>query len=110
GRIVIPLNEQEVREAVERLQHLRVDAIAVCLLFSFVNPAHERRVRDIIREVDPPVFVTLSSDVLPQVREFERVSTTTVNAYVSPKLSGYLERLSARLAAEGLGGELFLMQ
>ena len=110
GQIVTPLDEQEVYTALERLRGSGVEAIAVCLLFSFVNPIHERRVRDIIHEVAPDLFVTLSSDVLPQVREFERVSTTVVNAYTSPKLRAYLEQLSARLEAQGFRGGLFLMQ
>ncbi len=110
GRIVTPLDEAEVYSALEHLRGVGVEAVAVCLLFSFVNPVHERRVRDIIHEVDPDLFVTLSSDVLPQVREFERVSTTVVNAYTSPKLRAYLEQLSARLEAQGFRGGLFLMQ
>ena len=110
GRIVTPLDETEVHTALEHLRGVGVEAIAVCLLFSFVNPVHERRVRDIIQEIDPDLFVSLSSDVLPQVREFERVSTTVVNAYTSPKLRAYLEQLSARLEAQGFRGGLFLMQ
>ena len=110
GRIVTPLDETEVHTALEHLRGVGVEAIAVCLLFSFVNPVHERRVRDIIHEIDPDLFVSLSSDVLPQVREFERVSTTVVNAYTSPKLRAYLEQLSARLEARGFRGGLFLMQ
>ena len=110
GRIVTPLDETEVHTALEHLRGVGVEAIAVCLLFSFVNPVHERRVRDIIQEIDPGLFVSLSSDVLPQVREFERVSTTVVNAYTSPKLRAYLEHLSARLEAQGFRGGLFLMQ
>ena len=110
GRIVTPLDEAEVYSALEHLRGVGVEAVAVCLLFSFVNPVHERRVRDIIHEIDPDLFVTLSSDVLPQVREFERVSTTVVNAYTSPKLRAYLEQLSARLEAQGFRGGLFLMQ
>ena len=110
GRIVTPLDEAEVYAALERLRGVGVEAVAVCLLFSFVNPVHERRVRDMIHEIDPDLFVTLSSDVLPQVREFERVSTTVVNAYTSPKLRAYLEQLSARLEAQGFRGGLFLMQ
>ena len=110
GRIVTPLDEAEVYAALEHLRGVGVEAIAVCLLFSFVNPVHERRVRDIIHDIDPDLFVSLSSDVLPQVREFERVSTTVVNAYTSPKLRAYLEQLSARLEAQGFRGGLFLMQ
>lgn len=110
GRIVTPLDEAEVHTALDHLRGVGVEAVAVCLLFSFVNPVHERRVRDIIHEIDPNLFVTLSSDVLPQVREFERVSTTVVNAYTSPKLRAYLEQLSARLEAQEFRGGLFLMQ
>src|SRR5581483_3010116 len=67
GRIVIPLDERQVYQSAEQLRRLGAESVAVCLLFSFVNPVHERRVRDIVREVAPDMFVTLSSDVLPQV-------------------------------------------
>ena len=109
GKIQVPLDEDEVRRAVERLGELEVESIAVCLLFSFLNPVHELRVRDLIAEGLPDVPVTLSSEVLPQVREFERLSTTLVNAYTRPKIERYLHSLSARLADEGFSGELFVM-
>jgi N-methylhydantoinase A len=109
GRIEIPLDEAEVRDAVERLAELEVESVAVCLLFSFLNPAHELRVRELVGERLPDVPVTLSSEVLPQVREFERLSTTLVNAYTRPKIERYLHGLSARLAGEGFAGELFVM-
>src|SRR5262249_3846172 len=85
GKVVLPLAEEDVRRAVSRLKELGVTSIAVCLLFSFVNSAHEQRVREILREIYPEAFVSLSSEVLPQIREFERTSTTIVNAYVTPK-------------------------
>jgi N-methylhydantoinase A len=110
GKIVVPLDEREVYEAVQRLRQEGVESIAVCFLFSFVNPVHEQRVREIARDIDPRLFVTLSSEVLPQVREFERVSTTVVNAYTSPKLAKYLDGLTAKLAELKFGGSLFLMQ
>lgn len=84
GTIVKPLVEDEVREAVRRLAAMEVEAIAVCYLFAFLNPVHELRTREIIRETLPDVYVALSSEVLPQVREFERLSTTLVDAYVTP--------------------------
>src|SRR5581483_3017075 len=88
GEVVIPLDEAEVREAVRKLKALKTESIAVCLLFSFKNTAHEYRVREIIREEYPEAVVSLSCEVLPQVRELERFSTTAINAYVSPKVRG----------------------
>src|SRR5262249_60575094 len=95
GNIIKPLAENEVREAVHRLAAMDVEAIAVCYLFSFLNPIHEQRTREIIRAMLPHVDVALSSEVLPQVREFERLSTTLVDAYVTPRLRRYLQRLQA---------------
>ncbi|MBI4446287.1 MAG: hydantoinase/oxoprolinase family protein [Acidobacteria bacterium] len=110
GRVITELNQDEVKDAVRRLKELRVESIAVCFLFSFVSPKHEKRVREIIKEIYPEAYVTLSSELLPQIREFERVSTTIVNAYVTPKLSRYLERLEAKLSRHRFSGELFIMQ
>jgi N-methylhydantoinase A len=108
GEVVIPLNEGEVREAVRKLRDLQVESIAVCLLFSFQNNAHERRIREIIREECPDLFISLSSEVLPQVREFERFSTTLLNSYLSPMLKDYLGRLQDRLRDNGFGGQIFI--
>ncbi len=109
GKVQIPLDEDEVRAAVERLAELEVESVAVCLLFSFLNPSHEERVRELVAEQLPEVPVTLSCEVLPQVREFERLSTTLVNAYTRPKIEIYFHKLSTRLADEGFDGELFVM-
>lgn len=108
GEIVIPLDEDEVRDAVRRLKALEVESIAVCLMFSFKNSVHEQRVREIIQEEYPNAHISLSCEVLPQVREFERFSTTLVNAYVSPKLSRYLRRLEEQLKEAGFGGSMFI--
>jgi len=110
GNIIKPLAENEVREAVQRLAAMQVEAIAVCYLFSFLNPVHELRTREIIRETLPDVYVALSSEVLPQVREFERLSTTLVDAYVTPRLRRYLQRLEIELRQRGFRGEIFIMQ
>ncbi|MFE4667028.1 hydantoinase/oxoprolinase family protein [Streptomyces sp. NPDC056716] len=110
GRVVLPLDEAEVREAARELKAAGIESIAVCLLFSFVNDAHERRIAEIVREEHPDCFVTLSCDVLPQIREFERVSTTVVNAYTSPLLGNYLGRLDEGLRAAGFTGELVVVQ
>lgn len=111
GEVVTPLDEVEARAAIRRLKALGVEAVAVCFLFSFLNPVHERRVAELLQEELPEAFVSLSHEVLPQVREFERVSTTLINAYTGPKLTRYLESLVAELQAHGFRrGEFFVMQ
>ena len=110
GEIVVPLDEEKVRCAVRELKTDEIEAIAVCLLFSFVNDTHEKRIREIIEEEYPECFVALSSVVLPQIREFERVSTTIVNAYTSPILKKYLHKLQRELRDSGFCGDLLVMQ
>jgi N-methylhydantoinase A len=109
GAVVIPLDEDEVRRAARDLKALGVDAVAICFLFSFRNDAHERRARDIVSEELPHAHISISSEVLPQVREFPRFSTTALNAYLSPKLGNYLGRLQSRLSEAGYAGQLFIM-
>lgn len=108
GDIVLPLNEAEVREAARQLKALGVDSIAICFLFSFLNPTHEVQARAIVREEIPGAHVSLSCEVLPQIREFERFSTTVLNAYLSPKLAHYLGRLQSSLEQHGYRGRLFI--
>jgi N-methylhydantoinase A len=110
GDVVRPLDEEAVRAAVRRLRLQRTESIAVCLLFSFVNPAHERRVREIILEEHPEARVSLSHEVMPTAPEFERTSTTLVDAYVGPRVESYLRRLEAALRAGGYAHELLIMQ
>lgn len=110
GVEVEPLDESAVREQLAFLLEEGIESLAVCLLFSFVDPSHERRIAAIAAEMAPELVVSLSSDVLPQIREFERLSTTIVNAYTSPKLKSYLERLERRLRDEGFGGTLLVLQ
>ncbi|WP_033292615.1 hydantoinase/oxoprolinase family protein [Amycolatopsis jejuensis] len=110
GDVVVPLDEDQVRAVARDFKAAGIESIAVCLLFSFVNDAHERRIAEIVAEEYPECFVTLSADVLPQVREFERVSTTVVNAYTSPMLKRYLERLDVALRDAGFGGSLVVVQ
>ena len=108
GQVEIALDENEVREAARQLRALQVESVAVCFLFSFQNAVHEIRAREIIREEMPDAHISISSEILPQVREFERFSTTLLNAYLSPKLSNYLRRLKSRLVDSGFGGQLFI--
>jgi N-methylhydantoinase A len=110
GEVLVPLNEQEVRAAVRRLLDQGVRAIAVCLLWSFQNPRHEHRVREIIGDIDPDIFVALSSEVSPRIREFARTATTVMSTQLGPPLRRYLEPLSADLRNLGLSGPLLVMQ
>jgi N-methylhydantoinase A len=110
GEVVRPLDEASVRAAIGRLQADGAEAIAVCLLHSFANPAHERRVGEIIREILPEIFLSLSVDVLPEIREYERTSTTAINAYIGPVVKSYLTSLETRLATAGHRARLRIMQ
>jgi len=110
GKVVVPLDEAAVRRAALRLRKLGVESVAVVLLFSFLEPAHERRVRAILEDELPGVRISLSHEVMPAAPEFERTSTTLVEAYVGPRLERYLTRLQEALRASGYGRELLIMQ
>ena len=110
GEVIVPLDEAAARAAVRRLVAAGVEAIAVCFLFSFRNPAHERRVGEIVAEEAPGIFVSHSHQVVAQYREYERFSTAALNAYIGPKTARYLERLAGRLAGAGVRADLRLMQ
>ena len=101
---IVPLDEASLQDAVAALAAAEVDAVAVCLLFSFRHPQHERLVGDAIRAALPGVPVSLSSEVLPEFREYERCSTTVANAYLAPTLSAYLERARSRAARHAVVG------
>jgi len=96
-----PLEETSLEAAVAAVEEAEVEAVAVCLLFAFAHPEHERRVGEALREALPDVYVSLSSEVLPEFREYERFSTTTADAYLAPKLAAYLERLAERVEESG---------
>jgi N-methylhydantoinase A/oxoprolinase/acetone carboxylase beta subunit len=109
GTVLKPLDSGEARAVVERLVGMGVESIAVCLLNSFENPAHELRLKEIVLEAAPEMSVSISYEVLPQIREYERTSTTATNAYVKPLTNRYLNRLSSRLHSLGSRGKLFIM-
>lgn len=110
GEIHTPLNRREAATVVAELKDAGVESIAVCLLHSYANPAHEEALGDIIASVYPSVYVTLSHRILREYREYERTSTTAVNAYVGPVVARYLGSLQAHLQRKGFPGEVFVMQ
>lgn len=110
GAVLEPLDEDSVRRAAEALKEMGVEAVGVCLLHAFANPAHERRAAEILRAALPGVAVTISTDVLPVVREYERSLTTVLNAVVMPGVTTYVGRIEERLDAEQVAAPLLLMQ
>jgi len=109
GTVLKPMDPKEAREVVRRLLDMKVESIAVCLLNSFENPAHEMMLLEIIQEEAPDISVSVSYKVLPQIREYERTSTTATNAYVKPLTGRYLSKLEGRLQSMGVDGKLFIM-
>ena len=110
GAVVVPLNEASARKAVRELLADGVKAIGVCFLWSFKNRDHERRMREIILEEAPGLHVSISSDIVPAMKEYERSATTAVNAHVAPLLTSYLSKLQDALQKRGLGSPLLVMQ
>lgn len=110
GRILRPLDEPQARERMGWLREEGIESLAICLLHAYRNPVHERRLKEIAEEELPGVHVSLSSDILPEIMEYERTSTTVANAYVQPSVNVYLEILQKRLRMAGLSCPVFIMQ
>jgi N-methylhydantoinase A len=110
GAVVAPLDEARARDAIRRLLDQGVEALAICLLWSFRNPAHEQRLAELAREMAPGLFLSLSSEVSPQLGEYERTVATVINAYIGPASARYLRTTSARLAERRLDGPFLVMQ
>src|ERR1700732_3582486 len=110
GRVETPLDPSSLDAAIAALQREQVEAVAVCYLHAWRDSRHELATRNALSRALPDVYVSLSSEVLPQIKEFERVSTTIVNAYVGPVLSRYLTRLEARLGEAGYRGPTLVIQ
>ncbi len=106
GTVRSPLDEAQVADAARALAAAGVGAVVICFLHSYRRPDHEKRAAKIVREIMPDAYVSLSSTVLPEFREFERMSTTVLNAYMGPRMGSYLERLLGRVAEIGIVGEL----
>ena len=110
GNVLKELDEAEARRRLARLKNSGVESVAVCLIFSFMNPTHEQRVRELIAEVAPEAQVYLSSETLPQIREYPRLATTVVNAYVAPVVNRYIHRLEEALKSRRITRPLYIMQ
>ncbi|MEM1161300.1 MAG: hydantoinase/oxoprolinase family protein, partial [Pseudomonadota bacterium] len=109
GEVLVPLDEEAVRSAARELRDAGVVSIAVCFLFAFLDPSHEDRAKALILEAHPEAFVTTSSAVSPQFREFERFTTSAINAFVGPKVRDYVSSLEGELTAAGLKADLHIM-
>lgn len=109
GKVVTPLDEAQARATIGLMAKRGIEAVAVCTLFSTVNPRHEQRLREIVQEEMPQAYVSLSHEVSPSVGEYARMSTCAANAALGPVAGGYLSRLNARLAAAGLRVPVLIM-
>jgi N-methylhydantoinase A len=109
GRVVVKLKPEEVGEVLKRLRKSGIESLAVCLIHSYENPEHEIRIKEIVNKEAPELSLSISYEVLPQIREYERSCTTATNAYVKPITAKYLAKLSARLESLGFKGKLFIM-
>lgn len=110
GDVLVPLEKDDVRRAAEQLAQEGVEAVAVCFLFSYLNNAHEAEAAEIIRKIIPDAYVCMSSDVVPQFREFERFTTTAMNAFIGARVGSYVGKLQEQLEELGVRSTLHIMQ
>jgi len=110
GDVLIPLNEDDLDRIVRRLEEEKVEAVAICLLWSFMNPAHEKAIESVLKKKLPHVYCSLSSEISPTFGEYERASATVINAYVGPKIKTYLTKLQEKLLQKGYSMPLLAMQ
>jgi len=110
GKVWKALDEDSVREATEFLKKLKVESIVIAFLYSFLDPSHEKRTREIVKEVYPEVEVTISSDILPAIGEYERTSTAIINAFIAPAINKYTKQVQSFLKEEGFNGQFLYIQ
>jgi N-methylhydantoinase A len=110
GEVLVPLNESDVIASIEELKKENVKAVSVCFMNSFANKEHEKKTADFIRKELPGAYLTVSSELLPSIRFYDRISTTVLNSYVGPILRSYLNSLTAKLSEIGFSGVLLIMQ
>jgi N-methylhydantoinase A len=109
GRVIQGLEEKDVQKVLSELLELEIESLAVCLINSYENPVHEKKIQDTVKQLAPDLSLSTSFEVLPQIREYERTCTTATNAYVKPITARYLAKLSSRLETLGFNGKLFIM-
>ena len=110
GEVVRPIDEDDLRAKLTRLGTSGIEALTIALINAYANPAHERRVAEIAREVMPGIPISVSSEVLPEIREYERTLSTVVNAYVSPVVTRYLQNLESEVRGRGVRGDLLVLR
>src|SRR6202034_17111 len=106
GSVSVPLDEASVEPVLAMLRAENVASVAICLLHSYANPAHEQAVAALVRAALPDVMISVSSEILPEIKEYPRTSTTVINAYVQPTVRAYITALDARLRALGIDAPL----
>lgn len=109
GEVMVPLERADIEAVADQIDEAGFESVAVGLIHSYLNPTHEQMVRDVLAERLPEVSVSISSEVSPQMREYERFNTVVANAYIKPLMASYLGRLEDRLKTEGVGCRVFLM-
>ena len=109
GEILEPLDQNSIRETAKLLRDKNVNAVAICFLHSYANSEHELSARDILKELLPDVYVSVSSEIVPEYREFERLTTTVLNAFIGPTLDSYLSRLERDISQRDSSTRLFIM-
>ncbi len=110
GQVVEPLDEEHLLEIIEELKKQEVETVAVCLLHSYLNPSHEERVKELLAEHLPGAFITISSELVREWREYERTSTTAINAYIMPVVKDFLDRITAELKERGYQHSFYVNQ
>lgn len=110
GEVIMPLDVEAVTRLASEIARSAVEAVALCFLHSYANPSHEAQAAEILRRLLPDRFISVSSEILPEIREYERTSTTVINAYIGPPVARYLRSLQARLSQAGVVGRLLMMQ
>ncbi len=110
GNVLEPLDEQSVIAAADEISRLEVESVAICLLHSYANPAHEKRVAEILKARLPNISLSVSHEVIPEFREYVRASTTVVNACIQPVVASYMRSIGEKLQSAGIAGELLVMQ
>ena len=109
GKVIVPLKAAAVGELLQWFVAQGIHDLAVCLMHSYANPAHERAIQSIAQSMGLQLRLSLSSEICPEIREYPRVSTTVINAYIRPKIISYIDKLESGLAGDGFGGSLFIM-